>query len=727
MLDQNLVLKSDELYLAGSISGDQSGERANGLYLRDTRHLSRFIIQLNQHRLQRLSAHTHNPTSATITLANPPLQTVDGDTLLPHTVSVRQQVRLGTAMEDVFSIQNYGRIELKLLLTIEAAADFRDLFDIRGFPRHHRGRMLRPRIEPSEVVLGYEGLDGAVAETAFTFDQPYTVHMLRSESLPHDELVPILPGFDVIKWEPAPTELPGVQIRFSITLPPGAEWMMRATVTPRPAGSRPVVAVPLVQGQSLDHQPDVTTDNPFFDLLLLRSTMDLTALQTSFPEGTLPAAGIPWFVAPFGRDSIITSLQTLHRSPLRAIGTLRVLATLQGDKIDPARAEQPGKILHELRYGEMARLCEVPHTPYYGSVDATPLFVMLFAETVAWTANESLYRELLPNARRALDWIEQYGDLDGDGLVEYRANGEEVGHIRHQVWKDSFDSLNHLDGTPVVGDIAAVEVQGYVYRAYVRLAEVTRHFGDAEWASDLETKAETLRQRVENAFWLEAEGFYAQALDGEKAPVRTVSSNPGHLLFCGLPSDERAELVARRLLEPDMASGWGIRTLSAIARTYNPMSYHNGSVWPHDNSLIGAGLYRYGFFTSAKAITTALFDAARTEPLYRLPELYCGFPRRATLEDAPVAYPVSCSPQAWAAGSAPLLVRSMLGLDVDLAADRLIVDPALPAWLGSITLRNMEVLGRQVSLSFRREGRDYAIDASEPVIRASVHYPVVSS
>jgi glycogen debranching enzyme len=353
----------------------------------------------------------------------------------------------------------------------------------------------------------------------------------------------------------------------------------------------------------------------------------------------------------------------------------------------------------------MSRLHEVPHTPYYGSIDATPLWIWLFAEAVQWTGEQALFADLLPNARRALDWIERYGDLDGDGFVEYRSEKRGSGGIANQVWKDSFDSLNHADGAKVEGPIAAVEVQGYVFAAYTALAETARVFGESALTRELERKAEALRERVESAFWLEPEGFYAQALDRTKTPVRALSSNPGHLLMSGLPAPDRAARMIARFGEADFATGWGVRTLSANAVTYNPMSYHNGSVWPHDNSLIGAGFYRYGDRDAGHALTTALFDAAAIAPLRRLPELYCGFARTLTDHiDCPVAYPVSCTPQAWAAGALPLLLRAMLGIEVDLANKMLVVNPSLPLWLNTVIIDDLRVLGMRGSLTFRRDG-----------------------
>jgi glycogen debranching enzyme len=713
VLDHDLVLKSDELYLVGESNTDGSGEPATGLYARDTRHLSRFRLSLDGRPLDRLSARVLGAASAAVVETNQTLTGPDAAVVPPHTVALLQQVDLGGEVRVRLGLRNYGLHALSLTLAIRLAADFRDLFDIRGFPRAERGVVLAPRPRADGVTLGYLGLDGLRAETDVGFDRPATVEILAPDAAEVAEQAVLLPGMDEITPRLRPPVPPSAVASFAVALPPGGTWDVLVTIRVLPADGVPISAAPTLGDGGPLRQSVVKTDNPEFDRFLDRCTTDLASLQTSFPEGSLPAAGIPWYVAPFGRDSLIVGLQTLHATPDRAAATLRVLAAHQGAEIDDEHDEEPGKILHELRYGEMARLHEVPHTPYYGTVDATPLFVLLFAETVAWTGDDRLYDDLLPHVRRALEWIERYGDLDGDGLVEYRARPGRSAHILHQGWKDSHDSLHHPDGRPASGAIALVEVQGYVYAAHRRLADVVASRGDRAWADALKTRAETVRRAVEGAYWLPTEGHYAQALDGDKTPVSAISSNPGHLLFCGLPSAERAAAVATRVGRPDLDSGWGVRTLGSGMATYNPMSYHNGSVWPHDNGLLAAGLYRYGHHREANRIAAALFAAASTEPLDRLPELYCGFPRtedRAT--DVPVAYPVSCGPQAWASGVGPHLVRSMLGLRVDERRARLVVEPSLPSWIGDVTVDRLVVRGHEGSLRVRREGSGYLIDAT---------------
>ena len=706
MLDHDLVLKSDELYLVGNISTDGSRERATGLFVRDTRHLSRFFVTLNGTRPERLQVRLDDATRATVISANPLMRLESGVILPPQKVLIEQRVSLSDVFSVQFTLRNFGCETIELALGMAIAADFRDLFDIRGYPRVQRGSWNPPELGSEHVTLSYQGLDGLRAETMVGFGRPgifRTTHV----DLPHgDNSVFRLPGIHAEAMVTGLTDPPEVHAAFPLRLEPGESWELTATVRPRPADGIAVVETPRASSAGT-----IRTGDALVDRVLDRCLRDLDALQTSFPHGRVPAAGIPWFVAPFGRDSVISGLQTLHLAPERAMATLRVLAALQGVSLDPAREEEPGKILHEMRYGEMARTGEIPHTPYYGSVDATPLFVWLCAETVIWTADRGLYAELLPHIERALDWVEQYGDLDGDGLIEYRSDHYGTGRITNQVWKDSHDSLNHADGSPVIGPIAAVEVQGYLYAALDRMAAVFAMFGDPERASAMGARASALREQIERQFWLPEVRFYAQALDGTKRPVRALTSNPGHLLLAGVPSGERAGAIASRFAEPRFDSGWGIRTLASDAVTYNPMSYHNGSVWPHDNSLIAAGLYKYGQIELGGRVARALLEAAAVDPIKRLPELFCGFQRGVADDEGPVPYPVSCSPQAWAAGALPFLVRAMLGLDVEPRSGELIVRPRLPDWLSRVTIDPLTVRGVSGRLTVERDGGGYRIDA----------------
>jgi glycogen debranching enzyme len=708
MLEHDLVLKSGELYLAGNIATDGSRERATGLYLRDTRHLSTFLVTLNGHSPDVLSAIAHDATHGAVITANRHFRSSNGEVVLPLQILLEQAVKIDDCLRMSFTLQNFHRAAVELSLEIEMASDFRDLFDVRGFPRSDRGKLIQPVVQGNAVTLGYVGLDERPVQTIVTFDRDVVVTRKRTDAPVNEGVMPILPGTEEMPFGEETFRLPEAVASLTVALEPQERWTLNVDVIPVPAAGPPIVAtIPNVALPA-----SVITDNRIFNRVVDRSQHDLQALQTAFPHGELPAAGIPWYVAPFGRDSLIAGLQTLPLLPDRAVSTLRVLAALQGNEIDENREEEPGKILHEMRYGEMARLNEVPHSPYFGTVDATPLWLMLFAEAVAWTGSRELYAELLPRAERALEWIERFGDVDGDGLVEYRGVAHTGGHITHQVWKDSYDSLNHADGSPAFGPVAAVEVQGYVFAAYRRLADVAHVYGSPVWATQLREQAEKIRVLVEEQFWLPAREFYAQALDGDKQPVEVLSSNPGHLLMCGLPSRERAEQLTRRMRQPDLDTGRGLRTLSALAPTYNPMSYHNGSIWPHDNSMVAAGFYRYRDREAGHAIATALFEVAQEQALYRLPELYCGFAREGNYDDAPIGYPVSCSPQAWAAGAVPHLICSMLGLEVDVAAGKLTLSPALPDWINELTVSDLSVLGSRGTLHVERHGTGYTIETT---------------
>jgi glycogen debranching enzyme len=721
VLQRDLVLKHNELYLVGESGSDGSEERASGLYVRDTRFLDCWRLRLDDVPLEPLDDRVLAADRAVIVTANgalPPVGPGRPEPVLPLTIAVEQEIALDADLRVRIVLGNYSGRALALTLSLELGADFRDLFDIRGFPRRQRGGYYTPpRWQGDCLTLGYTDRSGATARLLVDFSRAPSFDTITAADDPPAAPTVLLPGFDEVVTAPPLPPPPRCTAYFQLMLEPNAAWDLVVTLTPVPIGGPPIAATDSAQHHQRERDvARIATDHRALDAIFDRAAADLDMLQTSFPEGRLTAAGIPWFVAPFGRDSLIASLQTLHIAPGRAAETLRTLAALQGESVDPFREEEPGKILHEMRYGEMARLGEIPHTPYFGSVDATPLFVMLCAETVRWTADASLYHALLPHVRRALEWIERWGDRDGDLLVEYSTLAPDATHIVHQGWKDSFDSLHDRNGAPVYGTIALVEVQGYVYAAYTWLSEVVALYGDLGWAAALRERAWQIQRRVEEWFWLPDQGYYAQALDSEKRPVAAIASNPGHLLYCRLPTPERAHLVAARLRRPDLDSGWGVRTLAAGMAAYNPMSYHNGSVWPHDNSIIAAGLGQYGERDGLARIASALFAAAERMPLFRLPELYCGFPRNErAAADAPVEYPVGCSPQAWAAGAVQLLARAMLGLEADPWRGVLRVAPALPAWLPRLRLEGLTALGHTFDLDVERDTLGYRVISDGPI------------
>jgi glycogen debranching enzyme len=530
------------------------------------------------------------------------------------------------------------------------------------------------------VRLAYRGVDGVTRTTTLRFEPP------------PDR---VTAGFARQRLRIPPREV--VELRLTVTTAGGEELPAPAAGAP----ARPGEAVVPVR---------VVTGSQGFDAWLARAWADLRMLTTETPHGRIAYAGIPWFVAPFGRDSLITALQHLPFDPDLARGTLRYLAAYQGREDDEFTDQGPGKILHEYRRGEMAACREIVFVPYYGSVDATPLFVMLAAGYLRWTGDRALVEELWPAIEGALGWLGVGDGEAADGYVAYAARSARG--LVNQGWKDSHDAIMHADGEAAGGPIALVEVQGYKFAALQGGAEVAEALGRGELAGRLRRMADRLRERFERDYWMDDRGFYALALDGEGAPCRVISSNPGHGLWTGLISRERAARVAARLLAQDMFTGWGVRTLGARERRFNPMSYHNGSVWPHDTAIAAAGLRRYGFTEAFMALAAGLFDAARLCDGWRLPELFCGFPRLAGY--GPTPYPVACSPQAWAAGVPSQLLTEMLGLEPDAGRNQLtFVRPALPEWLPRVELRGLRVGQSRFDVLVRREGESAAVDVRD--------------
>lgn len=676
------VIKEGDVFLCASANGSIDGHDGAGLYTRDTRFLSYATMDIGGHEPILLSSSAERAHLAYVDLTNPDLD----DGTPAQVLNIRRTRVIDGSLFERLRIKNYGSTVVRTQLCFTFAADFADIFAVRGMFE-----------VPAEVPAPV--LDGTILE--FSRLGPDGVRRRTRIDLG------VLPdGFE--------TKDGRTRVLFDLELGSGATRQFTFSIHPITEASQPLTeperntTYDLAVGE-LRRRMDqweqsctqIVTDNEVFNTLLQRGIRDLHALLTETADGRYIAAGIPWYVAAFGRDSIITAHQILMLTPEPARDTLRLLARFQGTSDDPWRDEQPGKILHEVRTGALAGANTIPHTPYYGSIDSTPLFLMLYGTYFKWTADRALAEELLPAVQAALDWIDRYGDADGDGFVEYEKFSE--GGLDNQGWKDSYDSIVHADGTLAKAPIALAEVQAYVYLAKHRIADVFDALGRRSGAATLRAQATGLRRRFNEVFWLEEERYFALALDGDKQPVRTITSNPAHGLYCHLLDPEKGAEVAKRLIQPDMFSGWGIRTMSKDAVAYNPMSYHNGSVWPHDNALIAAGLKRYGFHKQTNRIATALFDAALSMEYMRLPELFCGFTRRAP--NQPVRYPVACSPQAWASGSPFLLLQSMLGLSA-LAHQNLLTinSPVLPPWLNTVELRNLRVGDSRLSLIFRREG-----------------------
>jgi glycogen debranching enzyme len=682
--DRTRVLKHGDTFAVFDRFGDIElfGAGEQGIYHLDTRFLSRLTLMLEGMRPLLLSSTIKDDNAVlAVDAMNHDIVRDDEEGIARGTVHVfRSKVLWDGACFERVRVQNYGRRPVRLRLSLAVDADFVDMFEVRGFVRDRQRREPTVTTEAGALVFRYEGLDGRRRQTRLTF-------------------------------EPAPAELDRGEAAFDVRLDPGEQSEYQFTISceidephGRSVRTRPPYESAVEEASAALHRlrgesPAIDSSNERLNDWLNRSVADLDMLRTGTPHGPYPYAGVPWFCAPFGRDGILTALECLSFVPELARGVLSFLAATQADAENPERDAEPGKILHEARAGEMAATGEVPFHRYYGAVDGTPLFVLLAGAYFERTGDLELIRSLWPNLERALRWIDEYGDGDGDGFVEYSKRSSNG--LLQQGWKDSNDTVFHADGRDAAGPIALCEVQGYVYGAKRAAAQLLAALGDDARAAELDSAAETLRQRFEDAFWCDELDTYALALDGEKRPCRVRSSNAGHCLFSGIASPERARRVTATLTSGASYSGWGIRTIAAGEARYNPMSYHNGSIWPHDNAIIAAGFARYGLVDQAAQVFSGLLDASLFFDQHRLPELFCGFHRRAG--EAPTLYPVACSPQAWAAAAAYSLLASCLGLRV-LGSERRIVltNPVLPPQVRRVSLRNLRFGESSLDLEARR-------------------------
>ena len=679
----NLTLIDGKTFLSTTLSGDimPPGAPDAGFFHDDTRFLSRLELRVGGYRTVVLSSSTEQTFASQIELTTGRSTLRDSYEIPENSIHIRREQLLSLdILYDYLTFENFNFHELELVIELVYEADFMDVFQVRGVGRQELGHYFKPLVRRDSIDFYYRGRDNVARET-------------------------------LIHLSPEPQKLDGTTASWKLTLPPFKRFQLQTTITPRVedrrsrAGRTDFAHSLRLRREALAEWESKSTrfesSNRIFDQMISTCIGDFHALQ--IPEGKdhIIAAGIPWFATIFGRDSIIAAYQSLLLNPQLACQTLRVLAQHQGKEKNDWRDEEPGKILHEYREGEMTRAREMPFGPYYGSVDATPLWLILLSETFNWTADEEVVKEMLPHARRALEWIDTCGDLDGDGFVEFLRRSPRG--LFNQGWKDSGDANMHRDGQVAEPPIALCEVQGYVYDAKYRMAPIMRSLGDLRMADKLKRQAAELARRFEKAFWMPQRGFYAMALDRDKRQLEVISSNPGHLLFTRMPPQERARAVAHRLLQPDMFSGWGCRTMSQDERVFNPLSYHRGSVWPHDNSLAAHGMALYEFRDPALKIFTGLAQAAVNFRDYRLPELFCGIQRREY--DEPVHYPVSCSPQAWASGAVFLLLTSALGIRPSAPRKELnIVNPTLPDWLEFLNIRNLRVGRSRVGLDFTRRG-----------------------
>jgi glycogen debranching enzyme len=656
-----------------------------GLYFFDTRVISAWSVYANGTSWDLLNGGAMNFDSARVFLTNQAFLTEDGP--VP-----RQTLAFGLArvmdrgMHEDLDITNFGQRPVRFNLEIAIRSDFADVFDVKARRDIRRGHINSDWSEPRQSLrTTYRNVD---------FSRSVAVSVGRSDSR---------------------AVFANGRLSFEVRLPPGGTWHACLLYEFVDGDQRYHAqhGCAMHAGESSHAQAHrdwretvlkLRTSNEEFYRFFHQAIDDMAALRLPI-EGTdhmvfLPAAGLPWFMAPFGRDSLIVSLQNILVYPEFARGSLDILGRWQSKERDDFRDAEPGKIMHELRYGELAHFKLIPHTPYYGTADATPLYLVTLHAAWRATGDRTLLERYLPNAEAALDWIDDYGDRDGDGLQEYQTRSP-VGY-ENMAWKDAGDSMVYSDGTAVRGPKALCELQGYVYDAWVRMAEVFDALDQPDRAAKLRQKAAALFVKFNETFWDEESGFYAYMLDGEKQKVLTVASNPGHLLWSGIVPEDRAGRVVPRLMAPDMNSGWGIRTLSSGHPAYNPYSYQNGSVWPHDNSLIALGFKRYGFSAEAGHIARDISGAASHFLLNQLPELYAGVARDGA--NFPVQYLGANVPQAWAAGSCFALLQAMLGIQPDAPNDRLYVDPDLPAWLPDLTLMDLRLGRRHLDIRFRRDG-----------------------
>jgi len=666
------VIKENDLFLLTDLSGDVTASgKGHGLYTKDTRFLSRLELKVNGEKPDPLVSEADENYAMSIILTNRASER-DGVMLLwPQALELKRTrfIHRGVLYETII-VTNMHPQPSTFELSIALDADFRDMFIIRGFQNGKVGvRCGMNRLEQG-LELAYQGVDGL------------------SRKL-------------VIEWASQPTEVredgSGAEFIYRLSLAAGEASCIELFLTPVIGGQKAARHETQAALQELkssyarweQESTSVESDLPLFNRLYKRGLQDIRVLLTDLGFGSFPVAGLPWFAVPFGRDSLIAALQMLPVNPEVARGTIRTMAHYQGTRVDPWLDEQPGKIMHELREGELANSGQIPFTPYYGSIDATPLFLVLLAEYVKWSDDCAIIDEMVPHIRRALEWIDRYGDRTGSGFVAYCSESSKG--ISNQGWKDSGNSVVHRSGDFAEPPIALVEVQGYVYQAKTSLAMIFRKLGSGDWtawAEQLEAEAEELRQRFERSYWLEQERYYALALDKDGQPVETVTSNPGHVLMSGMIDGERAEAVARRLVSPALFSGYGIRTMAEGEKAYNPMSYHNGSIWPHDNALCLMGLNALGYHEEAKIVIEGLLKASEWFENYRLPELFCG---HSAERGKPVRYPVACSPQAWAAATPLVFVPAMMGLRFDYPSRRLALHPTLPEGMNELTVRRMRL------------------------------------
>jgi glycogen debranching enzyme len=702
-----LTIKDDDLFLVTDSLGNISGkgcrregiEASMGLFCRDTRFLSRLELQIDGISPVLLSSSAHKGFALSVLCANPQLGD-QGEQIKPETIGIQRHIALNGGLFEEIQIANYNTHGVEFSLSLSFDADFVDLFEVRGYPRSQYGQLLRclpaaegsPNFAHPELILAYQGVDKTLTQSQVEF----------VDRLP-DKIV----GTTAV-WQLQLAAQASVTLGYRLSCHHQQQPISNSAVSAM-TYSQALAAEDLEELTWAGQITQIQTDNKFFNQALARAQQDIYLLRQTFAGSKVLVAGVPWFATLFGRDAIISASQTLVLDPLIARETLTALAHYQGQVEDTWREEEPGKILHELRLGEMARCNEIPHTPYYGTVDATPLWLMLFAEYYAWTADRESLHRLWGNAVAAMDWIDRSCKANNGYLCYQRRSAK---GLVNQGWKDSGDCIVNRKGQLAEGAIALAEVQGYVYAVKLRMSELAEVKKMPELASRWHTEAQDLKQRFNQDFWIPDQTYFALALDGEGHPVDSITSNPGHCLSLGILDSNKAYKVAERLRASDMFSGWGVRTLSSASPAYNPMGYHTGSVWPHDNGFIAQGLRSLGLVDQFLELTQGLMDMTLSQPYQRPPELFCGYERNGS--GNPVSYPVACSPQAWASGTIFQLITLMINL-VPAAPNHNIhiIDPALLGSLNQLSIKNLRIGSNLLDLAFERSGETTACRVSK--------------
>ena len=689
---KTIVLKEGDTFALFEVHGDiyQIPSGSQGIFHNGTRYLSRMELSINGLKPLLLSSLPREDNQMIIVdLTNPDLSLENNEAVLRGTIHIsRSKFLWQGAYHEKIRFINFGLDPASFAVALRYDADFADIFEVRGTMRQRRGTKLPVKILDNGLKFGYKGLDNMLRETR-------------------------------ISIKPAPATIQEDTLRYQIHLDPKDELSLEMIADFVEERSEVSVhgfdasknAMNTYMDKVSAYCAGILTSNEQFNEWINRSKNDLITMTTRTAHGLYPYAGIPWYSTAFGRDGILTAFECLWVEPELAKGVLNYLAKTQATEFNDFQDAEPGKIFHETRGGEMAELGEIPFKLYYGTIDATPLIICLAGAYVERTNDLDTLKRIWPNIEKALYWIDNYGDIDGDGFVEYKTKSSKG--LTNQGWKDSFDSIFHEEGDLALEPIALCEVQGYVYDAKVKAAAMAGILGLQEKAGELLKQAEDLKREFNKKFWSDSKQIYALALDGNKRACNVISSNAGHCLFSGIATPERAHLTAQNLLNENMFSGWGIRTIAASEARYNPMSYHNGSIWPHDNALIAYGFSRYNLMDESAKVLKAAFDTAIQADGYRLPELFCGFDR--IKGQGPTSYPVACAPQAWSVGALFMLLQACLGLRIRAAENTItFCQPVLPTFLKEITISNLRIENKQVILQIRRSKEGIDVNLLSP-------------